>query len=237
LLQRLLEIETYRMLALLGLPEAIRTAPSVKMIEDAVVRIGREMTAKDGSASDNELLTEMTELAAKLEADSALSSYRFSASRAYDTIVSQRLEAIGEEPVAGWPTLQGFMSRRVAPAMRTCQMLEDRQANLSRKLTRAANLLRTRVDVEIERQNKDLLTSMNRRAKMQLRLQQTVEGLSVAAVSYYVVGLASYLLKGLQEKNWLPLDITVATALVVPFAVFGVWRVVAQVRKQHAIDD
>jgi uncharacterized membrane-anchored protein len=237
LMQRLLEIETYRMLALLGLPEAARTAPAVKAVEDALVRIGREMTGEPDIGSDHSLLHELTEQAARLEADSALSGYRFGASRAYDSIVQQRLAVIDERPIAGWVTLDSFMARRVAPAMRTCQMLEERQANLSRKLTRAANLLRTRVDVEIERQNRDLLASMNQRARLQLRLQQTVEGLSVAAVSYYIVGLASYVLKGVKDAGYLPIDVGTATALVVPPAVLFVALTVARVRKRHAGED
>ncbi len=99
----------------------------------------------------------------------------------------------------GYDTWAGFLQRRVAPAMRTCRSVEERQANLSRKLTRATTLLRTWVDVEVEKQNRDLLASMNNRARLQLRLQQTVEGLSVAAVSYYVVGLIGYLAKGAQR--------------------------------------
>ncbi|MGT2466713.1 DUF3422 family protein [Mesorhizobium atlanticum] len=82
--------------------------------------------------------------------------------------------------------------RPCAPAAR----LRSSQANLSRKLTRATTLLRTWVDVDVEKQNRDLLASMNNRARLQLRLQQTVEGLSVAAVSYYVVGLIGYVAKG-----------------------------------------
>lgn len=232
LVQRLLEIETYRMLSLLGLPEALRTAPSVKAIEDALVRIAREMTASEGVANDKLLLDELTALAARLEADSAISAYRFGASRAYDSIVQQRLNAIGEHPISGWSTFAAFLQRRVAPAMRTCQMLEERQANLSRKLTRAANLLRTRVDVEIEQQNQALLGSMDARAQMQLRLQQTVEGLSVAAISYYVVGLATYVIKGAKEASLFPFDLSTATAIIVPVAIIAVALVVRRIRNR-----
>lgn len=236
LTQRLLEIETYRTLALLGLPEAQALAPRVKAIEDALTRIASEMQSEGGVSADDALLDELTALAAALEADSARSSYRFGASRAYDGIVSQRLEAIGEVHVEGWPTFAAFLSRRMAPAMRTCSMLEARQAKLSEKLSRAANLLRTRVDVAIERQNRDLLTTMNERARMQLRLQQTVEGLSVAAVSYYVVGLAGYLFKGAKDVGVLPVDPGVATALSVPVALVCVALVVRRIRRRHAAE-
>ncbi|MFZ4534143.1 MAG: DUF3422 family protein, partial [Alsobacter sp.] len=124
-----------------------------------------------------------------------------------------------------------FLSRRMAPAMRTCTMLEERQHQLSEKLSRAANLLRTRVDVEIERQNRDVLSAMNERTRLQLRLQQTVEGLSVAAISYYVVGLAAYVFKGLSDVGLLPVDAGTATAAAVPLAILGVWAVVRRIRR------
>ncbi len=47
----------------------------------------------------------------------------------------------------------------------------------------------------MERQNGKVLEAMNDRARQQLRLQQTVEGLSIAAISYYIVGLVGYVAK------------------------------------------
>lgn len=232
LVTRLLEIETYRILALFGLPLAQKLAPSVSGAEQELARISNAMASGEGLEMDNKLLTQLTGLAARSEAEATEAAFRFGASRAYDGIVQQRLQAIKEEPFLAWPTLSSFLSRRMAPAMRTCQMLQDRQADLSRKLTRAANLLRTRVDVEIERQNRDLLQSMNERARMQLRLQQTVEGLSVAAISYYVVSLGAYVFKAMKEVGLLPIDPTVATALFVPVSVLGIALTVRMVRKR-----
>jgi uncharacterized membrane-anchored protein len=126
-----------------------------------------------------------------------------------------------------------FLERRLAPAMRTCQSVEERQANLSRKLYRATALVRSWIDVELERQNTVLLNNMNKRAAMQLRLQQTVEGLSVAAISYYVVGLIGYLIKAVTH-DLLPVDPAVVTGASVPVAVLGVWWVVRNIRKRHA---
>ncbi|TIN59818.1 MAG: DUF3422 family protein, partial [Mesorhizobium sp.] len=179
------------------------------------------------------LLADLTELAAELEADAASSLYRFGASRAYDGIVSERLEALDEESVQGYDTWAGFLQRRMAPAMRTCRSVEERQANLSRKLTRATTLLRTWVDVDVEKQNRDLLASMNNRARLQLRLQQTVEGLSVAAVSYYVVGLIGYVAKGASSfGHAFPPE--VVTAASVPVAILLVWWGVRRVRRMHS---
>jgi uncharacterized membrane-anchored protein len=233
--QRMLEIETYRMLAMLGLPEAQRLSPSLGAIEDGLARIASGMTRTNGLDTDRQLLDELTHLAARLEADVAASAFRFGASRAYDGIVRQRLEAIGERAFGGRSSFFAFLNRRMAPAMRTCRMLEERQANLSAKLARAANLLRTRVDVEIERQNRDLLAAMNERTRLQLRLQQTVEGLSVAAISYYVVALASHLYEGAEAAGWLHGRVTppMLTALTIPLAVGSLAYVVRRIRRSH----
>ncbi|MDP3895341.1 MAG: DUF3422 family protein [Mesorhizobium sp.] len=229
--QRLIEIETYRTLAMLGLPLAQTLSPRIRRIEDRLAGLTGEMR-KAGRRGSEELLADLTALAAELEADAASSLYRFGASRAYHGIVEERLDALQETQVPGYDTWSAFLQRRVAPAMRTCRSIEERQANMSEKLARAATLLRTWVDVDVERQNRDVLVSMNRRAKLQLRLQQTVEGLSVAAVSYYVVGLVSYLAKG-AEKAGFPLKAETAAALSVPLAILGVWWVVRRIRGRH----
>ncbi|PZN56504.1 MAG: DUF3422 domain-containing protein [Proteobacteria bacterium] len=230
--QRLIDIETYRTLAVLGLPLALAMSARARRIEDRLAIITSEMKAVE-TRDGQKLLADLTELAAELEADAASSLYRFGASRAYDGIVRERLEALEEEAVPGYETWAGFLKRRVAPAMRTCRSVEERQANLSRKLTRATTLLRTWVDVEVEKQNRDLLASMNNRARLQLRLQQTVEGLSVAAVSYYVVGLIGYLAKGFSIfGHTVPPELV--TAAAVPVAVLLVWWGVRRVQRLHS---
>lgn len=230
--QRLIDIETYRTLAMLGLPLALTLSGRARRIEDRLAQTTLEMKGAETRDSQT-LLADLTELAAELEADAASSLYRFGASRAYDGIVGERLEALEEEPVPGYDTWRGFLQRRVAPAMRTCRSVEERQENLSRKLTRATTLLRTWVDVEVEKQNRDLLASMNNRARLQLRLQQTVEGLSVAAVSYYVVGLVGYVAKGASifGHAFAPEIITAAS---VPVAILLVWWGVRRVRRMHS---
>ena len=233
LVQRLLEIETYRLLALLGLPEAQVAGQHVAGIEKRLAVVARRMTHDGGLEEDRRLLDELTGLSAELEAQSAAWAYRAGASRAYDGIVEQRLAGLDEQTFEGWPTIASFLSRRMGPAMQTVRALEVREADLAQKLMRAGDLLRTRVEVEIERQNRDLLRSMNERTRMQLRLQQTVEGLSVAAISYYIVGLAGYVLKGLKDAQLLPVDPSLATAAVVPLAIIGVALVVRRIRQAH----
>jgi uncharacterized membrane-anchored protein len=236
LVQRLLEVETYRTFAMLGLPEAQAQAPVIGAIEKRLVEITAETRRTEGLDQNRRLLADLTMLTAELEAGAAASAYRFGASRAYDQIVGLRLAAIREEPYEGYPTFAGFLSRRTAPAMRTLETLRERQQDLSAKLSRAANLLRTRVDVELEQQNKDVLESMNRRARLQLRLQQTVEGLSVAAISYYVVGLVGYISKGTTIFG-LTLDPAKVTAAAVIPSIAFVWWTVRRVRNRHDQED
>jgi uncharacterized membrane-anchored protein len=232
LVQRVLELETYRTLALLGLPEAQRLSPSVNRIEKRLAEVTDAMRRTTGLTDNNRLLDELTTLASELEADSAASLFRFGATRAYYEIVQGRVQAIGEHKVGGLPTWSSFLLRRMAPAMRTCQAMEERQENLARKLSRTTNLLRTRVDVAVEQQNRDLLTAMNRRARLQLRLQQTVEGLSVAAISYYTVGLINYILKGAKDAGS-PIDPTIGTAISVPIVVLLVALIVRRIRRRY----
>jgi uncharacterized membrane-anchored protein len=182
------------------------------------------------------LLADITVLAAELEANAALSLYRFGASRAYYNIVRERISSLNESGQPGFETIGAFLEKRLAPAMRTCQSIEERQANLSRKLSRATALLRSWIDVELEQQNSALLSSMNRRVKLQLRMQQTVEGLSVAAISYYIVGLFGYLVKPLDGLG-LPIKAGMMSALFVPVAIGFTWMVVRSIRKGHAVED
>jgi uncharacterized membrane-anchored protein len=237
LAQRVLEIETYRTLALLGLPESQRLSPLIATSEKRLAEVTEEMRGTADLASNNRLLDELTALAADVEAGAAASAYRFGACRAYDEIVEQRLETIGERKVGGLPTWSSFLARRMKPAMRTCVTTDARLANLSLKLARAANLLRTRVDVELEQQNQQLLKSMNARTRLQLRLQATVEGLSVAAITYYVVSLFSYLAKAEHDSGLPSIEPTIATAAFVPVAALTIWWVVRRIRSKHVSDD
>ena len=235
LAQRLLEIETYRTLALLSLPLTRSMTSALRRMESQLAAITDKMSTRLAGRRDSDaLLAELTSLAAELEAGVAANLYRFGASRAYYEIVEERLSALSEEAVSGYSTWRDFLQRRIAPAMRTCQSVKERQAKLSDKLTRAIALLRSWIDVELERQNRDLLASMDHRAKLQLRLQQTVEGLSVAAISYYVVSLLADLLKGIPGLHDMVAP-EVAVAVLVPVVMLVIWWMVRRIR--HAHDD
>ena len=234
LAQRLIEIETYRVFAMLGLSLAQSLSGQLRRMEDELADLTSAIRMS-GREQSEQLLSQLTALAAELEAQAASSLFRFGASRAYHEIMAERLLALKESPVEGADGWSQFLTRRVAPAMRTCRSVEHRQANLSRKLARTTQLLRTWVDVEIEKQNRNLLASMNDRARQQLRLQQTVEGLSVAAISYYVVGLAAYMLAGVSFPGDWPAPKTMLGAAV-PFIVLAIWLVIRRIRRGHGTE-
>ncbi len=211
--QRLVEIETYRMMALLGLPIAKEVGAWLytgeKQLAELMERIGQAKTPED----ERDVLASLSALAAEVENSVARTTFRFGASRAYHGLVSQRIEELRETRIPGLPTLDEFMQRRLLPAMKTCEAISRRQEELSGRVARNSQLLRTRVDIELERQNQELLTQMNRRAKLQLRLQETVEGLSVVVLTYYGSQLVQYLAKGTKEVHHFNTDVITAVSI------------------------
>jgi uncharacterized membrane-anchored protein len=195
-MQRLFEIEAYRNLALLALPIARRQSPRILAIEQSLAVLTDGIAKDDGD--DEKLLHELTRLAAEVESGLAASQFRFGACRAYFELVTTRISELREERIPGVQTIEEFMSRRFKPAVATCTTVSQRLRDLSERVAQASGLLSTRVNIAREKQNQQLLSSMDKRAKLQLRLQQTVEGLSIAAIVYYIVGLFSYLLKALK---------------------------------------
>ncbi len=195
-LQRLVEIEAYRMLALLALPIARRQAPRMLQIEQQLALLTDGMA--QGQGDDEALLHELTRLAAEVESGLSASQFRFGACRAYHALVSQRVAELREKRLQGLQTIEEFMARRFTPAVATCATCRVAPARPVGAHLARQRLLSTRVDIIRERQNQALLASMDRRAKLQLRLQQTVEGLSVAAIVYYMAGLVGYLAKGIK---------------------------------------
>ena len=232
--QRLLEIETYRIMALLGLPVARTTAAMLSVAERELADV-TSLMAQDSTHDEPALLLRLTRLAATVESEVAANSFRFGASRAYYDLTKRRIAELREERLTGLQTIEEFMDRRLAPAMATCSSAEKRLLDLSERVARASDLLRTRVDIEREQQNQALLASMNHRARMQFRLQQTVEILSIAAITYYVVGLVGYVAKALKEAG-VPLSVEIVTGASIPFVVLAIWLAVRAVRKNLGVE-
>jgi len=218
LVQRLLEIETYRMMALLAFPPARQASSEIARIDRDLADIVTQLADPSVQQNDRELLENLTRLAAEAEQLDAATGFRLSAARAYNAIVQTRIAELREERISGIQTMAEFMERRLNPAMKTCESAAERLQLLARRVSRVGGLLRTRVDIALEEKNRDLLKSMNRRAKLQLRMQQTVEGLSVVAISYYLLGLLGYVVKGFKAAG-LHVDSDIAGLIGLPAVV------------------
>lgn len=221
-LQRLFEIETYRMMALLALPVARALAPRLAAMERELAQVAASLAR--GGGSDEALLEQLTQLAAKVESAIGESRYRFGATRAYHELVNARIAELRERRLSGTQTIREFMQRRLEPAMATCDSTARRLLELSERVARASSLLSTRVGVARERQNQELLAQMNRRARLQLQLQETVEGLSVVAITYYAVGLVGHAAEAFEAGGWHvnpPLAMGIAILPVAALAALG----------------
>jgi uncharacterized membrane-anchored protein len=233
LVQRMLELETYRMMAMLAFPEARNARPKVATAERDLGAVVSRLAEIEDVEDESRLLQRLSRLAAETEALSSATNYRFSASRAYYALVRQRVADLREVRLEGLQPPGEFLYRRLRPAMETCEAVALRQDTLSRRIAHASDLLRTRVDVALERQNRDLLRSMDRRARLQLRLQNTVEGLSVVAISYYLLSLVSYLAKGVKEAG-VPVKPYMVVAAALPFVAAAVIVGVRRMRRKIA---
>ncbi len=224
MVQRLLEIETYLMRALLTLPVARATLPVLVDAEQQLAALINEMT-EVRSEDEPALLDRLTRLAAIIENTISSTLGKICAARAYHEMVERRITELREVRVEGLSTLREFVERRLLPAIDTCETVATLQDSLSERISRASELLRTRVDISLQRQNQALLSTAARRAGLQLRLQETVEGLSVAAVSYYIVGLIGYAAKAAKAAGAeINTDIVmgIAIPIVVVVAALGV---------------
>jgi uncharacterized membrane-anchored protein len=221
LVQRLLEIDTYRMAALLGLPAAREAAAVLAFAERELAELAGAIRVA-GRHEEPQLLDRLTKLAGQVESQYAGTHSRFSASAAYFELVDRRIADISESRIAGLQTIGEFMERRLSPARSTCAWATRRQDALSQRVSRISNLLRTRVEIEQQQSSQALLAAMNTRQGLQLKLQATVEGLSVAAITYYIVGLVSYLAKGAHVIGW-PWSAESTAASAIPVVAIGVW--------------
>jgi uncharacterized membrane-anchored protein len=221
LVQRVVEVETYRMMALLGMPAAREVGAALATAERDLAAVAERIRSASAEG-EPELLRQLTQLAADVEGLYARTHARFSASAAYFELVQMRIDELREERTHNLQTLREFMDRRLMPAMQTCAWAARRQQALSERISRVSNLLRTRVEIEQQQSSKELLDAMNRRQQAQLLLQSAVEGLSVAAVTYYGSGLVGYLAKGAHALG-VHVQPEIAVAVSIPVIALLVW--------------
>lgn len=224
--QRLCEVETYKAMSMLGFTRVHQVGPRLGEIDSELTGLMDLMVTQSGQ--EEVILRALLKVSTELESLSARMSFRMGATGAYEAIVNQRIEVLREVRYKGRQTFAEFMMRRYDPAMRTVKSAQQRLDSMVQRATRAADLLRTQVEVGRSAQNQQLLQSMNQRAELQLRLQETVEGLSVVAISYYAVSLVGYLLYPLAGA--VGLSKGMLTALVVLPVVASVWGIVRRIK-------
>lgn len=230
LLQRLFEIEIYRVMALLAFPIAQELAPKVSHYEQRLAQITTTMAEPE--CDDGQLLDLMTRLAAEVESHISQSQFRFGAAEAYYKIVGQRIIDIREDKIQGIQTIGEFLTKRMQPAISSCKSTAKRFRLLSERISNASQLLRTRVDVSIEQQNQALLTSMDKRAKIQLRFQETVEGLSIVAITTYIISLLHSSIKAIHTLGFKEFHPDIISGLAIPFVLT---IVAVGVRRLHKV--
>ena len=237
LIQRLLEIESYRLMTLLGLPVARAISPHLQVMDQQLAQLTQVLSAEqeeDGQCRDErQLLARLTQLASQVEDYRAQSTFRFNATNAYQDLVLSRLQDLREDEVSGHLTLQEFITRRLVPAVKTCQAVADRLEDLSRRIDRVSDMLRTQVELSIQGQNQELLSSMDQRSKIQLMMQHTVEGLSVAAISYYTIGLVKIFIGVLYDQG-LNIDKSLTLGVSMPLVIVAVALITRRIHSKFS---
>lgn len=228
IVQRLIEIETYKTMAMLSHPVARAVSSELTRIEPMLANVVHGVATED--LEHEESLGQLLEISAELENLLTRHASRFSAAEAYSSIITQRIHALRESRVGGWQTLGEFMMRRFDPAMRTCSSTQTRLMTMATRAARAGEMLRTRTDVARAEQNQAILHSLDARAEQQIMLQKTVEGLSVVAISYYAVSLGSYLMAPLAKL--VGLDKSLLTALIAVPIIAAVWLLIRRIHKR-----
>lgn len=231
LLQRLCEIEVYRHMALLALPEALRAMPEITHFDQTLARISARMSTEPAA----DLLDELTDLSAEVESLAAATANRFAATEAYFAVLDKRIEELRESRIEGLQTIAQFMERRADPAHRTCRSAGSRIEKLSARIARASEMIRSQVDLSTEQQMRDLLTKLSSRARSQLRLQAKLESFTVIVVTYYAFDLLERTL-----RNTIQIEKALDTALfvlggAVPIIALLLWLYIRRMLK--GIDD
>ena len=227
-IQRLCEIETYKAMAMLGLTRARTMSSQMTQVDATLSSLLADMAS--GIVAPADVLAQLLDVSGQVENMGAQAGYRFAATEAYAQIVNQRIDVLREERFAGRQTFGEFMMRRFDPAMRTVMATQRRLQVMSDRALRAGELLRTKVDVERSGQVQSLLTSMDKRSDLQMRLQRTVEGLSFVAVSYYAVNIVLYLIGPLEKT--LGISKSMLAAGVTPVILVAIWLFLRHLRSK-----
>lgn len=237
MIRRLLEIETYRMMASLTLPVAHAVDRQLKDYDQQLANLS-DRNADPAATNAKQLLSAIALLSATIVRSTAIHRQRFSATEAYAQLVFERIGELRESHVGDCQRLGIFIERRFKPTVRYCAVTDQRLARLGQSVANLGELLQTRVQVEVEEQNSEILRSLNSRANTQIKIQRAVEGLSIIAISYYLLSLFKL---GVEGAHSLGLDLSpqLAASLLGPLALLLIGGISLRIRKakRHGAND
>lgn len=223
LIQRLTEVETYRLMVLLALPVVRHIRPDIARMEHRLGELTSHTANANSTEQEQQLLGSLTALSTHVEHNIAQHNFRLAITDAYATLAQTRMDNLREQRVEGVSTINEFVQRRLIPAADDCQALSRRLDQLSGRISRTVDLLRSRVDLAVEAQNRALLESMDRRTRLQVRLQTTAESLSVVILSYYIIGLIKYAVTAFDSVGFqLPADLITGISIPIVIVTVGV---------------
>jgi uncharacterized membrane-anchored protein len=194
IIQRVQELGNYRNLALLGFPTVQEYGPPLDALERKLSEHAKRVAVSD--QDDETLLSELAGISSELELIRSATGFRLSATAAYAEVAADRLASLDVRPIANYQSLTDFTERRLVPASRTCTVFKQRLGDIAERISGIMHTLDVQIDSRIKAQNLRLMQSMERSTQLQVRLQTLVEGLSVIAAAYYLIGLLGYVVKG-----------------------------------------
>lgn len=232
MVRRFLEIETYRMMASLTLPLAQSVSVQVTLYDKELARLSDRNSDMDSNNAQS-LLADISVLSANIVRTTVHSRQRFSATEAYSRIVFERIGELRETHVGDCQRLGVFIERRFRPTVRYCAATDQRLCSLGQNVANLGDLLQARVQVEVEQQNCEILSSLNSRAQAQIKIQKAVEGLSIIAITYYVLSLVKILYEAMRNVGvYLPVkSATLAASPLIILIILFVTRRVISVKK------
>ncbi|MGE3152887.1 MAG: DUF3422 family protein [Nitrospiraceae bacterium] len=217
----IVRIETYYHLLLMQKPLFSAAVDQVYRFEQVHLKQREIITTRIGGADSLTLqrwLNALTEDLLKTNRLAGRLHSEFSGSVPYDRIVHTTITALGEQTLSTYRPISDYVLSGITGVAEGYQQLLKRIDTLRSGFEGIISIIRARVDLMLEAQNLTLLRSVDKTTKSQVMLQNTVEGLSVIVIAYYLSGLAGYLFKGLSEVGWLR-NASVASAVFVPIAV------------------
>jgi uncharacterized membrane-anchored protein len=228
LLQRLVEIETYRMAAMLSLPLAREILPEIQTLETRHIRLVKRI----GEIGEDDGVAQLDDLAGLLLATEALklrSGSRFSLTENYAKIVTSRIRELREEPVPGYQTIGEFFDRRLVESMRNFKSTEAELESLSDSLQATTQLLRTAV--EVHRENPLIPATDQAPRTSPPKWQRHLDVILAVLLTYCLANLLKLVVEGIRVIG-IPLNSALVTTLALPFLGYAVWRAL-----QHAKSD